>query len=347
MAAIVENGSILVTGGAGYIGSAAVDVLREGGNEVVVLDNLSTGHEGAARRALGESFAENFYRGDISDPELVTNIVQKHGVVAVVHFAAKSLVSESVQYPELYALENTMKTGRMLRALIDAGVDKVVFSSTAAVYGDRGNGPITETATTRPINPYGESKLNIEAILTALADEGLNAISLRYFNVAGAIHSEMGEGHNPETHLIPNLIKAAIKDQKASVYGDDYETHDGSCVRDYIHISDLVEAHLLALRRLLDQEVRKELRGSRHEVFNLGTQSGSSVLEVVEAIRKFRDLEVEIKPRRPGDPAFLIADASKATRVLGWTPTRSIRDSVSTAFEWHSKNPEGYVRADE
>ena len=304
---------ILVTGGAGYIGSHMVKLLAGSGAEVWVIDDLSTGHADAVRGA-------QLVRGDIADIPNTANLLKKRGIEAVVHFAGASLVAESVANPAKYQARNVDASLALLEAMRHAGVTRIVFSSTAAVYGDPQRVPIDETHPTQPVNPYGASKLAVERKLAECsAAYGLRAVSLRYFNAAGA-DGGLGERHDPETHLIPRLLKAALQKTAISIYGTDYPTRDGTCVRDYVHVADLCTAHLLALERL----------EPGHECFNLGNGEGFTVMEVVEAARRAtgRRIEIQLSARRAGDPPALVADATKARRVLGWQPQRSALERI-------------------
>jgi UDP-glucose 4-epimerase len=301
---------VLVTGGAGYIGSHMVKHLLDEGAEVTVLDDLSTGHADAVRG--GE-----FVRGDIAEVRNTAELLKRRRIEAVVHFAACSLVAESVADPSKYHARNVAGTAALLRAMRDAAVEKIVFSSTAAVYGDPQRLPIDEAHPTQPVNPYGSSKLAAERMLAdCSAAYGLRAASLRYFNAAGAdAQSGLGERHDPETHLIPLVLQvAAGRKPGISVYGDDYPTRDGTCVRDYIHVSDLCDAHVQALE-WLD-------RNASYDCFNLGNGDGATVLEVIEAAKRVtrRDIKMVFAGRRAGDPPALVADASKARGTLGWQP---------------------------
>ncbi len=324
--------AILVTGGAGYIGSVTAELLRGRGEQVVVLDNLSRGHRGAVAAEVP------FYEGDVGDRELVMSIVREHGVDACVHFAAFAYVGESVTQPALYYENNVDQSLRMLGALIEAGARRVVFSSTCATYGEPQRIPIDEGHPQSPTNPYGWSKLFVERIMTDYDRAyDLKFVALRYFNASGAI-PERGEHHEPETHLIPLVLRAAQGGIPAvTVFGSDYPTPDGTCVRDYIHVADLAEAHALALDYLR--------AGGASTAINLGNGQGYSVLEVVEAARRVTDMEikVEMQGRRPGDPSHLVADARRAREVLGWQPrTPDISAIISSAWDWHTSHPRGY-----
>ncbi len=299
---------VLVTGGAGYIGSVVAARLLEAGNEVVVLDDLSTGHADAVPAGAG------FVRGRVHDAAgLLGDALRSFD--AAIHLAAKSLVAESIRHPELYEENNVVGSRLLFDALASAGVRIVVFSSTAAVYGEPDVVPIPESAPCRPLNPYGASKLAIDEMLAAAAPErGFAAVSLRYFNVAGA-YGPYGERHEPETHLIPLALAAAGGQGELQLFGDDYDTDDGTCVRDYVHVVDIADAHLGALERAV---------AGRHDVFNLGNGSGYSVREVllrVEAVTG-TTLPVRVVPRRPGDPAVLVASAALAAERLSWVPRR-------------------------
>ncbi len=317
---------ILVCGGAGYIGSHMVRRLTADGHEPVVYDNLSTGHAEAIGGAA-------FIHADLLDAGALRQTFAAHAFDAVMHFCARSLVADSVADPYAYYANNVGGTLTLLNAMRDAGVDKLVFSSTAAVYGQPQAETIGEDCPTAPINPYGKSKLMAEAILAdAAAAYGLRSASLRYFNAAGASsEAAIGESHEPETHLIPNVLRvAAGKELALKVFGDDYPTPDGSCVRDYVHVDDLAEAHLLALEHLQDRA------GS--QVFNLGNDRGFSVFEVIAAAAAAAGTEIpyEIVGRRPGDPPRLVADSGKARRELGWRPRYpDIAEIVVSAWRWH------------
>lgn len=324
--------AILVTGGAGYIGSVAVEDLKNRGEKVVVLDNLVYGH----REAVDEPIP--FYEGEIGDKDLVTKIIKEHQIEAVMHFSAFAYVGESVEKPNIYYENNFVQTLHLLDALLENNVKKFIFSSTCATYGEPQYMPLDEKHPQCPTSPYGWSKFMVER---ALCDYdrayGLKYVALRYFNACGASES-CGEDHNPETHLIPLILFAAQgKRDSISVFGDDYPTPDGTAVRDYIHISDLSQAHLLALDYLRD--------GGNSEFINLGNGSGYSVMEVIEAARKVteKNIEVKIAPRRAGDPSHLVANAEKARTVLGWNPQfPKIEEIIQSAWNWHEANPKGY-----
>lgn len=319
---------ILVTGGAGYIGSHMVKLLAGSGAEVTVLDDLSTGHADAVR-------GQDFVKGDITDVSFTQKLLQEKGIEAVVHFAASSLVGESVADPLKYYRRNVGGTTALVQAMREARVARIVFSSTAAVYGDPVRTPIDEAHPTQPVNPYGASKLAVERMLADCSGAyGIGAVVLRYFNAAGADPGgELGERHDPETHLIPLVLQAAAGRRAAiSVFGNDWPTRDGTCVRDYIHVSDLCVAHLQALEWLA--------KGRRYECFNLGNGDGATVLEVIEAARRVtgRPIKIIEAERRAGDPPSLIADASKARRVLGWQPARAdIEGIVRDAWNFEQR----------
>lgn len=324
--------AILVTGGAGYIGSATVELLRERGESPVVLDNLVYGHRESVPADVP------FYQGDVGDRDLVKEIVERHSIEACVHFAAYAYVGESVTEPAKYFENNSFRTNALLNTLRECGVKRFVFSSTCATYGDPVRIPIDETHPQKPVNPYGWSKFMTERILESYDTAyGLKFVALRYFNAAGATERG-GEHHDPETHLIPNVLRAADGDLPfVSVFGSDYDTPDGTCIRDYIHIEDLADAHLRALGHLR--------RGGESEKINLGNGVGFSVLEVIETARAVtgRNIEARMEPRRAGDPARLIADATKAREVLGWVPKHAeLRSIVESAWNWRVKNPNGY-----
>jgi UDP-glucose 4-epimerase len=317
---------LLVTGGAGYIGSVVAAQLIENGHEVVVLDDLSTGHADAV--PSGARFVQGDLRGAAAS-------VLADGIEAVLHFAAKSLVGESMARPTLYWEHNLGGTLALLEAMRAQRVSRIVFSSTAATYGEPESVPIEETAPPRPTSPYGASKLAVDTALAEYARmHGFGAVSLRYFNVAGAYRERgggwLGERHSPETHLIPNVLAAALgsavgSGSELSIYGDDYPTPDGTCIRDYIHVSDLARAHLLALAAATAGE---------HRIYNLGSGSGFSNREVLAACRDVtgREIPARMAPRRPGDPAVLVASSDRIRADLGWRPARSLTDIVADAW---------------
>lgn len=322
---------ILVCGGAGYIGSHMCKLLAGRGHTPVVLDDLSTGHRGAVRWGP-------LLQGDLLDRDALADAFRRYRFDAVMHFAARSLVGESVQEPGLYFRNNVTGTLNLLDAMRDAGVLRLVFSSTAAVYGIPDSSPIDETHPTRPVNPYGWSKLMAEReIAEYCRAHGLRAACLRYFNAAGADpEGECGEAHEPETHLIPNVIRAALEPSlgPVSLFGDDYDTEDGTCVRDYIHVCDLCDAHLRAL---------EFLEGNPgHHVFNLGTGHGHSVAQVLAACQAECDGRPDAiyQDRRAGDPPQLVAGNALAAELLGWRPEASLADCVSTALAWHRRQLE-------
>jgi len=321
-------------GGAGYIGSHAAKQLLEAGHRVVVVDNLVRGHARAVPPgAVFEKLA-------LAETETLARLMAEQRVDCVMHFAALAYVGESVAEPLRYYENNTAGTVSVLRAMQAAGVGRMVFSSTCATYGEPETTPIVETMPQRPINPYGFSKLFVEQVLRdyAAANREFSFVSLRYFNVAGAAaDGSLGEDHRPETHLIPVVLQAALgKREKVTVFGTDYPTPDGTCIRDYIHVSDLCEAHITAMRALKPGDAR---------FYNLGIGRGYSVREVIESCRRVtgREIPVEYGPRRPGDPAVLFADASKIRDELGWTARYTELDAiVATAWNWFREHPDGY-----
>jgi len=325
----VTTETVLITGGAGYIGSHAVLAFRESNFPVVVLDDLSTGRREAVAKDVP------FVRGDVGDRALLDKTIRKHKVTAVVHFAGSIVVPESVSDPLKYYRNNTCASRTLVEACVAGGVRRLIFSSTAAVYGMPASVPIPESAATAPINPYGTSKLMTEWILrdTAAAHD-FSYVALRYFNVAGADpQGRSGQTSKAATHLIEVATQAAAgRRDHLAIFGDDYETPDGTCIRDYIHVSDLAAAHVLALRHLEG--------GGAAGVFNLGNQRGFSVREVVDAVRRVtaRDFPVRMAPRRAGDPACLVADASAARRVLGWQPQRAdLEIQIADAWRWSQR----------
>lgn len=321
-----SRGQILVCGGAGYIGSHLCKRLAREGFQPVVFDNLSTGHRWAVKWGP-------LIEGDLLDPVALAEVFANHRIQAVLHFAAKSLVAESMREPSLYMRNNVVGTLNLIDAMRQAGVHRLVFSSTAAVYGNPEYTPIDEAHPTRPINPYGWSKLMAEQVIRqACHAEGLRAVCLRYFNAAGAdAEGEIGEAHDPETHLIPNLIKAALDPALgvATIFGNDYPTPDGTCIRDYIHVEDLAEAHLSALRLTED--------AGGCEVFNLGSGVGYSVAEVLgECQRQCGGLpRADMQPRRPGDPARLVANVERARDGLAFNARKDMTSTVASARAWH------------
>lgn len=327
---------ILVLGGAGYIGSHTVYALKEAGHDVVIIDNLETGHIEAVHPDA------KFYQGDLRDREFVDSVLdQETDIDAVIHFAANSLVGESMTNPLKYYDNNLCGTKTMLESMVAHGVDKIVFSSTAATYGMPEKIPILESDKTEPINPYGETKLSMEKMFKWVGKaHGLRFVSLRYFNAAGAhVSGKIGEAHNPESHLIPLILQVPNgKRDHISIFGTDYDTKDGTCVRDYIHVTDLAQAHILAVKYLIN--------GGESNIFNLGNGVGFTVKEVIETARKVTGLPIKAveEERRPGDPDILIASSDKAKEVLGWKPELdSLEDIISTAWKWHSTHPNGYA----
>ena len=324
--------TILVAGGAGYIGSHMVALLVEKGYDVVVADNLCTGHWQAVKGA-------RLRVGDVRDAAFLDRVFTEFDIDGVINFAAYSLVGESVTDPLKYYGNNVAGAQTMLQTMKNHGVDKIVFSSTAATYGEPEKQPIEETDRTDPTNPYGASKLAIEGMLKWCDRAyGIPYAALRYFNAAGSNpDAGIGEDHHPETHLIPIVLQAALgKRSHVGIFGDDYPTPDGTCIRDYIHVRDLVEAHLLALEHLE--------RTGESGVFNLGSGDGFSVKEIVETAQKVtgRAIPAKIEPRRAGDPSVLIASNAKAAQVLGWKPTRGLEQIIADAWAWHQSHPDGY-----
>jgi UDP-glucose 4-epimerase len=319
---------ILVVGGAGYIGSVCTELLLDEGHAVAVFDNLSEGHRAAIDRRA------EFIEGDLLRFDQIEPALANFRPDAVMHFAASALVGESMQNPSKYFRNNVANGLNLLDAMIATGVNRLVFSSTCAIFGPPERLPIDETLPKHPINPYGESKLAFEQVLRWYGEiHGLRFVSLRYFNAAGA-SKNFGEEHRIETHLIPNVLKVALGQKShVEIYGTDYDTPDGTCIRDYIHILDLSQAHILALG------------ATKSDFYNLGTGGGSSVREVIEACRKVtgRDIPVVEKPRRPGDPPRLIAGSDKVQRELGWRPRfQNLEAIIESAWRWHQKFPNGY-----
>lgn len=326
--------TILVLGGAGYIGSHTVYELIEKGEDVVIVDNLETGYKEAVHPKA------RFYQGDIRNREFVDSVFENEKIDAVIHFAANSLVGESMTNPLKYYDNNLCGTKVLLESMIAHDVKKIVFSSTAATYGEPEKVPILEGDKTEPTNCYGETKLSMEKMFkwTDRA-HGLRYVSLRYFNACGAHKSgSIGEAHNPETHLIPLVLQVPNKKREAiNIFGDDYDTKDGTCVRDYIHVTDLAQAHILAVEYLLN--------GNESDIFNLGNGVGFTVKEIIEAAQEVTGQEIPavISPRRAGDPAKLIASSEKAKKVLGWKPEFvNVKEIIATAWKWHQTHPDGY-----
>jgi UDP-glucose 4-epimerase len=325
--------AVLVTGGAGYIGSHAVAALAERGEEIVVVDNLQQGHREAVTGG-------KLYVGDLRDADFMETVFKENNIDAVIHFAANSLVGESMTNPAKYYHNNVYGTLCLLEKMIEHDVKKIVFSSTAATYGEPENVPIDEFDRTLPTNTYGETKLAMEKMMKWFdVAHGLKFVSLRYFNAAGAhAGGKIGEDHSPETHLIPIVLQAALGQRPhISVFGDDYATPDGTCIRDYIHVSDLADAHVLAVDKLRE--------GSDSAIYNLGNGQGFSVKEVIEIARTVTEREIKavIEPRRAGDPATLVASSERARKELGWKPSRdNLEDIIRSAWNWHVNHPNGY-----
>lgn len=325
--------SVLIIGGAGYIGSHAVAALLARGEDVVVLDNLYQGHKAAV---LGGKLIV----GDIRDSAILDDVFQNHQIDSVIHFAANSLVGESMTDPGKYYNNNVYGTLCLLEKMKEYNVKRIVFSSTAACYGEPEEIPITESSRTLPTNAYGQTKLAMEQMMKWFDHAyGIKWISLRYFNAAGALaDARIGEDHSPESHLIPLILQVALN-QRAhiSVFGDDYPTADGTCIRDYIHVSDLADAHVLAVDKLRE--------GADSNIYNLGNGEGFSVLEVIEQVRAVTGhaIPVKMEGRRAGDPAILIASSERARNELGWKPSRNnLRVIIEDAWRWHSNHPKGY-----
>ena len=328
--------AILVLGGAGYIGSHTVYELIDAGREVVIADNLETGHIEAVHPKA------KFYQGDIRDRAFVDSVFESEQIDGVIHFAANSLVGESMTNPLKYYDNNLCGTKVLLESMVAHGIDKIVFSSTAATYGEPERVPILETDRTEPTNCYGETKLSMEKMFkwTGLA-HGLRFVSLRYFNACGAhVSGNIGEAHNPESHLIPLILQVPNgKREFISIYGDDYDTKDGTCIRDYIHVTDLAQAHILAMDYLMN--------GGESNIFNLGNGVGFTVKEVIDTAREVTGHPIPAKttPRRAGDPAQLIASSDKARSVLGWNPQHAdLKEIISTAWNWHKNHPNGFAK---
>lgn len=326
--------SYIVLGGAGYIGSHAVNKLIENNYDVIVVDNLQNGHEEAVNSKA------KFYKGDIRDKNFLSNVFKEENIDGVFHFAANSIVGESMKEPLMYFNNNVYGMQILLEVMNEHNVNKIVFSSTAATYGEPKQVPITEDMETCPTNTYGETKLVMEKMMKWCDKAyGMKYVALRYFNVAGAEDDgSIGEDHNPETHLIPIVLQAALgKRDHITIFGDDYDTEDGTCVRDYVHVVDLVEAHILAMKYLT--------HGGESNTFNLGSSQGFSVKEIVETARKVTDKNIKaiIGERRAGDPSKLIASSDKARKILGWNPIRTnIENIIKDAWLWHDTHKNGY-----
>lgn len=327
--------AILVLGGAGYIGSHTVYELIDAGREVVIADNLETGHIEAVHPQA------KFYQGDIRDRAFVDSVLEAEKINGVIHFAANSLVGESMTDPLKYYDNNMNGTKVLLQSMVAHGVDKIVFSSTAATYGEPERVPILETDRTEPTNCYGETKLSMEKMFkwTARA-HGLRYVSLRYFNACGAhVSGKIGEAHNPESHLIPLILQVPNGQREfISIFGDDYDTKDGTCIRDYIHVTDLAQAHILAMDYLMD--------GGESNIFNLGNGIGFTVKEVIDTAREVtgHPIPAKVTPRRAGDPAQLIASSDKARTVLGWNPQHAdLKEIIGSAWNWHKTHPHGFA----
>ena len=325
--------SVLVCGGAGYIGSHTVSELLDRGEDVVVADNLQKGHKEAV---LGGKLMI----GDLRDSDFLDKVFSENTIDSVIQFAANSLVGESVKDPLKYYNNNVVSTLSLLSKMKQYGVDKIVFSSTAATYGEPQNIPIMETDPTIPTNPYGQTKLAVEKALKWCYEAyDIKYTALRYFNAAGAhISGKIGEDHNPETHLIPIILQAALGQRDSiTIFGDDYNTEDGTCVRDYIHVTDLADAHILALDKMGAD--------GKSNIYNLGNGNGFSVKEVVDITRKVTgvDIKAELGERRPGDPAILVASSEKAKKELNWKPKyNDLGTIIETAWKWHKENPNGF-----
>ncbi len=328
--------AILVLGGAGYIGSHTVYELIDAGRDVVIADNLETGHIEAVHPKA------KFYQGDIRNREFVDSVFESEQIDGVIHFAANSLVGESMTNPLKYYDNNLCGTKVLLESMVAHGIDKIVFSSTAATYGEPERVPILETDKTEPTNCYGETKLSMEKMFKWVGKaHGLRFVSLRYFNACGAhISGKIGEAHNPESHLIPLILQVPNGQRDfISIFGDDYDTKDGTCIRDYIHVTDLAQAHILAMNYLMN--------GGESNIFNLGNGVGFTVKEVIDTARKVtgHPIPAKITPRRAGDPAQLIASSEKAKTVLGWHPEHAdLEEIIATAWNWHKNHPHGFAK---
>lgn len=326
--------SILVCGGAGYIGSHTVHQLINQNKDVIIVDNLQTGHMDAVNKKA------KFYKGDIRDSAFLDKVFSENNIESVIHFAANSLVGESMVKPLLYFNNNVYGMQVLLESMVKHNIKNIVFSSTAAVYGEPKRVPILEDDETHPTNPYGETKLAMEKMMK-WCDEayGIKFVALRYFNVAGALEDgSIGEDHSPETHLIPLILQVPLKKREfITVFGDDYATPDGTCIRDYIHVVDLADAHIKAVEYLE--------KGNESNIFNLGNGVGFSVKEMITAAEESTNEEIKVVlgERRAGDPAQLIASSEKARKILGWTPKyTNVKDIISTAWGWHKTHPNGF-----
>lgn len=326
--------SVLVCGGAGYIGSHTSHQLIKNGEDVIIIDNLQTGHRDALHKDA------KFYEGDIRDRDFLRKVFKENDIEAVIHFAANSLVGVSMENPLSYYDNNVYGTQVLLEMMVEADIKKIVFSSTAAVYGEPKQIPIVESDITNPTNTYGETKLAMEKMMK-WTDQAHNMkyVSLRYFNVAGAIEGGyIGEDHQPETHLIPLILQVPLKKREhITVFGEDYDTHDGTCIRDYIHILDLADAHIRALNYLR--------AGNESNIFNLGSGNGFSVKEMIEAAKEAtnEEIKVVIGDRRSGDPAKLVASSAKAKEILGWEPKyEDVKKMIKDAWVWHKNHPNGF-----
>ena len=324
---------ILITGGAGYIGSHVVIKFIENNYDILIFDNLENGHMETIE-SLKKIGSVTFEKGDLRNIEDIDKVFAKYKIDGVLHFAAFALVGESVENPAKYYRNNCLGTLNLIDTLVKYGCNKIVFSSTCATYGNLQYTPIDENHPQNPINPYGASKLMVERMLKDYDKAyGLKSVILRYFNVAGAdSFARVGEWHNPETHLVPNILKSVVdKTKSIKVFGTDYDTPDGTCIRDYVNVEDLANAHMLAFKYLV--------RENTSNIFNLGTENGDSVKHVLEVCEDVlnQKLPVEIADRRPGDPPILFANAKKAKNILGWTPQKTLKDSISSAYEWEKK----------
>ena len=326
--------AILVLGGAGYIGSHTVFELIDKGEDVVVADNLQTGHRESVHSKA------RFYKGDIRDEAFLNDLFKKENISSVIHFAANSLVGESMTDPLKYYDNNLYGTMILLKSMVENGIDKIVFSSTAATYGEPENIPIKETDKTEPINTYGETKLAMEKMFKWVSNaHNIKYVSLRYFNACGAHKSgKIGEAHNPETHLIPLILQVPNNlRENIKIFGDDYDTKDGTCIRDYIHVTDLAQAHILAIEYLK--------KNNKSDIFNLGNGIGFSVKEIIETARNVtgHPIPAIVSPKRPGDPAQLIASSEKAEKLLGWKQLyANPEDIINSAWNWHKNHPLGF-----